>query len=253
MMMEWFDWVSNPQAWVTLATLTVLEIVLGIDNIIFLTILVAKVPKAHQQRTRLFGLGLAMVTRILLLLSIAWVMRLTNPIFTMMNHPFSGRDLILIFGGLFLLYKSATEIYNDVEADADDTPEADVREAAQKGMLVIVMQIAVIDIVFSLDSVITAVGLSNEIMVMVLAVMASVGVMMFAAKSIGDFVERHPSIKMLALSFLIMVGTILIIDGFGIHVPKGYLYAAMGFSLAVEALNIRLRSKEARLARKNRQ
>lgn len=250
MMMEWFDWVSNPQAWVTLITLTILEIVLGIDNIIFLTILVAKVPKEHQQRTRLFGLGLAMVTRVLLLLSIAWVMQLTNPLFEIMDHPFSGRDLILIFGGLFLLYKSATEIYDSVEADEDDTPEADVRAAAEKGMMIIVMQIAVIDIVFSLDSVITAVGLSQDIAVMVIAVMAAVGVMMFAAKAIGDFVENHPSIKMLALAFLIMVGTILIVDGFGIHVPKGYLYAAMGFSLAVEALNIRLRSKSERMQRR---
>lgn len=249
-MMEWFEWVNNPQAWVTLITLTILEIVLGIDNIIFLTILVSKVPKEHQQRTRLFGLALAMVTRVLLLLSIAWVMKLTTPLFEIMNHPFSGRDLILIFGGLFLLYKSATEIYDNVEADEDDTPEADVRDAAQKGMMVIVLQIAIIDIVFSLDSVITAVGLSQDIPVMVIAVMAAVGVMMFAAKTIGDFVERHPSIKMLALAFLIMVGTILIVDGFGIHVPKGYLYAAMGFSLAVEALNIRLRSKPDRLQRR---
>lgn len=251
-MMEWFEWVNNPQAWVTLITLTILEIVLGIDNIIFLTILVSKVPKEHQQRTRLFGLGLAMVTRVLLLLSIAWVMKLTTPLFEIMDHPFSGRDLILIFGGLFLLYKSATEIYDNVEADEDDTPEADVRDAAEKGMMIIVMQIAVIDIVFSLDSVITAVGLSQDIPVMVIAVMAAVLVMMFAAKTIGDFVERHPSIKMLALSFLIMVGTILIIDGFGIHVPKGYLYAAMAFSLAVEALNIRLRSKSERLQRRHR-
>jgi predicted tellurium resistance membrane protein TerC len=251
-MMEWFEWVNNPQAWVTLITLTILEIVLGIDNIIFLTILVSKVPKEHQQRTRLFGLGLAMVTRVLLLLSIAWVMKLTTPLFEIMDHPFSGRDLILIFGGLFLLYKSATEIYDSVEADEDDTPEADVRDAAEKGMMIIVMQIAVIDIVFSLDSVITAVGLSQDIPVMVIAVMAAVLVMMFAAKTIGDFVERHPSIKMLALSFLIMVGTILIIDGFGIHVPKGYLYAAMAFSLAVEALNIRLRSKSERLQRRHR-
>jgi predicted tellurium resistance membrane protein TerC len=167
-----------------------------------------------------------------------------------MEHPFSGRDLILIFGGLFLLYKSATEIYDNVEAEEDDTPEADVRDAAQKGMMIIVMQIAVIDIVFSLDSVITAVGLSQDIPVMVIAVMTSVLVMMFAAKTIGEFVENHPSIKMLALAFLIMVGTILIIDGFGIHVPKGYLYAAMAFSLAVEALNIRLRGKAQRRARR---
>lgn len=250
--MDFMSWMSNPEAWVTLATLTVLEIVLGIDNIIFLTILVAKVPKHLQQRTRLFGLALAMVTRILLLLSISWVMRLTKPLFELFEHGFSGRDLILIVGGLFLVYKSIAEIYE--ETDGEVEPEdASLRETVEKGVLTIVIQIAIIDIVFSLDSVITAVGLSNQIPVMVLAVVASVLVMMFAAKPIGDFVEQHPSIKILALAFLVMVGAVLIIDGCGIHMHKGYLYAAMGFSLAVELLNIRSRGKAVRHAKKQQQ
>lgn len=250
--MDFMSWMSNPEAWVTLATLTILEIVLGIDNIIFLTILVAKVPKHLQQRTRLFGLALAMVTRILLLLSISWVMRLTKPLFELFEHGFSGRDLILIVGGLFLVYKSIAEIYE--ETDGEVEPEdASLRETVEKGVLTIVIQIAIIDIVFSLDSVITAVGLSNQIPVMVLAVVASVLVMMFAAKPIGDFVEQHPSIKILALAFLVMVGAVLIIDGCGIHMHKGYLYAAMGFSLAVELLNIRSRGKAVRHAKKQQQ
>lgn len=251
--MDFISWMSNPEAWVTLATLTVLEIVLGIDNIIFLTILVAKVPKRLQQRTRLFGLALAMVTRIMLLLSISWVMRLTEPLFTLAAHGFSGRDLILIGGGLFLVYKSVVEIYSETDGKAEPETELGARETAEKGVLAVVIQIAIIDIVFSLDSVITAVGLSNDIPVMVLAVVASVFVMMFAAKPIGDFVEQHPSIKILALAFLVMVGAVLIVDGCGIHMHKGYLYAAMGFSLAVELLNIRSRGKAARHAKQDQQ
>lgn len=250
--MDFMSWMSNPEAWVTLATLTVLEIVLGIDNIIFLTILVAKVPKHLQQRTRLFGLALAMVTRILLLLSISWVMRLTEPLFELFGHGFSGRDLILIVGGLFLVYKSIAEIYEETDGEVEQE-DASLRETVEKGVLTIVIQIAIIDIVFSLDSVITAVGLSNQIPVMVLAVVASVLVMMFAAKPIGDFVEQHPSIKILALAFLVMVGAVLIVDGCGIHMHKGYLYAAMGFSLAVELLNIRSRGKALRHAKKQPQ
>lgn len=248
--MDFISWMSNPEAWVTLATLTVLEIVLGIDNIIFLTILVAKVPKRLQHRTRLFGLGLAMVTRILLLLSISWVMRLTEPLFAISAHGFSGRDLILIGGGLFLLYKSVVEIYSETDGKIEHQDALSVRETAEKGVLAVVIQIAIIDIVFSLDSVITAVGLSNDIPVMVLAVVAAVLVMMFAAKPIGDFVEQHPSIKILALAFLVLVGIVLIVDGFGFHMPKGYLYAAMGFSLAVELLNIRSRGKPLRQLKK---
>ncbi|AXI01446.1 TerC family protein [Aquirhabdus parva] len=247
--MDFFSWMSNPEAWVTLATLTVLEIVLGIDNIIFLTILVAKVPKHLQNRTRVFGLALAMITRILLLLSISWVMRLTEPLFAILDHNISGRDLILILGGLFLIYKSIVEIYEETDGEEEHN-ELTTSDAVQKGVFAIVIQIAIIDIVFSLDSVITAVGLSNDIPVMVLAVVASVLVMMFAAKPIGDFVERHPSIKMLALTFLVLVGGFLVIEGLGLHLEKGYLYGAMGFSLLVELLNIRRRGKTARHHRK---
>jgi len=247
--MDFLSWINDPEAWVTLLTLTVLEIVLGIDNIIFLTILVAKVPQRLQQRTRMFGLALAMITRILLLLSISWVMRLTDPLFALAGHGFSGRDLILIAGGLFLVYKSTAEILEETDGKIEhDDPS--LRESAEKGVLSIVIQIAIIDIVFSLDSVITAVGLSNQIAVMVIAVVTSVAVMMFAAKPIGEFVERHASIKILALAFLVVVGAVLIVEGFGIHVIKNYLYAAMGFSLIVELLNIRSRSKPLRHAKK---
>jgi predicted tellurium resistance membrane protein TerC len=237
-----FEWIADPQAWITLATLTFLEIVLGIDNIIFLTILVNKVEEKKRQHARLFGLALAMVTRIMLLLSLAWVMRLTEPFFTLLNHGVSGRDLILIGGGLFLLWKAATEIFESVEAE-EQGEETMAKGMAHAGFLSIILQIAIIDIVFSLDSVITAVGLSQHLPVMVIAIMISVLVMMFAARAIGDFVDAHPSIKILALSFLVLVGTILIVDGMGMHVPKGYIYFAMAFSLAVEALNIRMRKK----------
>jgi len=248
--MDFFSWMSNPESWVTLVTLTMLEIVLGIDNIIFLTILVAKVPKHLQNRTRLFGLGLAMGTRVLLLFSIAWVMRLTEPMFSLLGQGFSGRDLILIGGGLFLIYKSCTEIW----AETDGTTHShgpDVKDAVQKSVFAIVVQIAIIDIVFSLDSVITAVGLSNELPVMILAVMASVLVMMFMAKPIGEFVERHSSIKIMALAFLVLVGGVLIVEGFGVHVDKNCIYAAMGFALLVELLNIRARGKAARHVKKD--
>lgn len=242
--MEWLAWMSDPQAWVSLATLTLLEIVLGVDNIIFLTILVNKVPPEHRQRTRMFGLALAMGTRILLLLSLAWIMRLTEPLFTVLGHAISGRDIILIGGGLFLLWKASTEIYEEVEADTEEEDVVKTGDSKQAAMTAIVLQIAVIDIVFSLDSVITAVGLSQHLPVMVLAIVAAVGVMMFAAKAIGEFVEAHPSIKMLALSFLVVVGTVLVADGMGFHVPKGYIYFAMAFSLLVEGLNIRMRKKK---------
>jgi len=236
-----FEWIADPQAWMALATLTLLEIVLGIDNIIFLTILVNRVPPEQRHRTRLFGLALAMVTRIMLLLSLAWVMRLTEPFFTLLSHPVSGRDLILIGGGLFLLWKSATEIYDSLEGSGEDgEPSPNAGSAA---FISIVLQIAVIDIVFSLDSVITAVGLAKDVPVMVIAIMLSVGVMMFAAKGIGDFVDAHPSIKVLALSFLVLVGTLLVAEGMGQHVSKGYVYFAMAFSLLVEMLNIRMRKK----------
>lgn len=243
-MIEWISWVNDPQAWITLVTLTFLEIVLGIDNIIFLTILVNKVEEARRQQARVFGLALAMVTRILLLLSLAWVMQLVQPLFTVFGNEVSGRDIILIGGGLFLLWKASTEIFESVEA-AEQVEETAARHMTQSTFMSVIIQIAIIDIVFSLDSVITAVGLSQHVPVMVMAIVTAVGVMMFAAKPIGDFVDAHPSIKILALSFLVMIGMILVVDGLGYHVPKGYVYFAMAFSLGVEMVNIRMRKRRA--------
>lgn len=237
------EWISDPQAWVTLATLSLLEIVLGIDNIIFLTILVNKVEPAKRGTARYFGLALAMLTRIALLLSITWVMRLVNPLFTLAGHAITGRDIILIGGGLFLLWKSATEIFDTVEGEDAETQAEHTAASTGANFMAIIVQIAIIDIVFSLDSVITAVGLAQNVEIMVAAIVASVGVMMFAAKPIGDFVDTHPSIKVLALAFLVMVGTLLIAEGFGQHVDKGYVYGAMAFSVLVEMLNIRMRKR----------
>jgi predicted tellurium resistance membrane protein TerC len=237
-----FEWMADPQAWITLVTLTFLEIVLGIDNIIFLTILVNKVEAARRNSARIFGLALAMVTRILLLLSLAWVMQLTQPFFTVFDKDISGRDLILIGGGLFLLWKATTEIFESVEAE-EHNEETTAKAIGHASFYSVILQIAVIDIVFSLDSVITAVGLSQHVPVMVAAIVIAVGVMMFAAKPIGEFVDAHPSIKILALAFLVMIGMILVVDGLGYHVPKGYVYFAMAFSLGVEMLNIRMRKK----------
>jgi predicted tellurium resistance membrane protein TerC len=232
------DWIADPNAWIALATLTALEIVLGVDNIIFISILVGRVPPERRELARRLGLGLAMGTRILLLLSLAWMMRLTEPLFTLWQS-FSGRDLILIAGGLFLLWKSVHEIHNSLEGVEDEHGGAPA-VASFGGVLV---QIAIIDLVFSLDSVITAVGMVEQIPVMVLAIMLSVGVMMFAARPIGEFVEAHPTIKMLALAFLVLVGVTLIAEGFETHVPKGYIYFAMAFSVGVEMLNLRLRAR----------
>lgn len=233
------EWLYDPQAWIALATLTALEIVLGIDNIIFISILVGRLPKAQQNTARILGLSLAMITRILLLLSLAWVMGLTEPMFSVLDKPISGRDLILLGGGLFLIWKSTHEIHNSLEGE-DEAPRTTTGSAAFAATLV---QIAIIDIVFSLDSVITAVGMANHIPVMVLAIVLAVAVMMFAAKPISDFVDEHPTIKMLALSFLIVVGFALMGEGLGLHIPKGYIYFAMAFSLVVEMLNIRMRKK----------
>ena len=233
-----FEWLLDPSAWMALATLTLLEIVLGIDNIIFISILVSKLPPEQRQRARVLGLAGAMVTRVLLLLSLAWVMRLTSPLFSMFDEAISGRDLILIIGGLFLLAKSTHEIHGSLEGDEE---ESSAKTGAAHGFMATLVQIAILDIVFSLDSVITAVGMASHVPVMVLAIMIAVGVMMFAAKAIGDFVDTHPTIKMLALSFLILVGVALIAEGFDLHIPKGYIYFAMAFSLGVEMLNIRLR------------
>ncbi len=237
-----FDWLADPNAWIALATLTALEIVLGIDNIIFISILVGRLPEAQRDRARRLGLALAMGSRIALLLSLAWIMRLTAPLFTVMGNEISGRDLILLGGGLFLLWKSVHEIHGSLEGGHEESQAVGAAQATFAGVLV---QIAVIDIVFSLDSVITAVGLADQISVMVLAILISVGVMMFAAKPIGEFVDRHPTIKMLALSFLVLVGVTLIAEGLDTHVPKGYIYFAMAFSVIVEMINIRLRSRMA--------
>jgi len=232
------DWIADPNAWIALATLTALEIVLGIDNIIFLSVLVSRLPPARRNVARRLGLALAMITRIALLLSLTWMMRLTEPLFTLWQE-ISGRDLILIGGGLFLLWKSVHEIHNSLEGEGDDGQPAP-KAAGFAGVLV---QIALIDIVFSLDSVVTAVGLADQVAVMVLAIVISVAVMMFSARTIGEFVDAHPTIKMLALAFLVLVGVTLIAEGFDAHVPKGYIYFAMAFSIAVESLNIRLRGK----------
>ncbi|MEK0362074.1 TerC family protein [Pseudomonas sp. CBC3] len=233
------EWLSSPEIWVAFLTLTALEIVLGIDNIIFISILVGRLPKEQQPKARFFGLALAMGTRILLLLSITWVMRLTNDLFTIFGHGVSGRDLILFFGGLFLLFKSTMEIWHSVEGE--EGQEGTTGGAVKAGFVGIILQIAVIDIVFSLDSVITAVGLVDNVQVMIAAIVIAVGVMMLSASTISDFIEKHPTLKILALSFLIVVGTLLIAEAFGAHVPKGYVYFAMAFSLTVEALNIRMR------------
>ena len=232
------DWIVDPNAWIALATLTALEIVLGIDNIIFISILVGRLPEHQRNLGRRLGLGLAMGTRILLLLSLAWIMRLTTPLFTVVQE-ISGRDLILIGGGLFLLWKSVHEIHASLEG-SEETSEAGI---AAPSFAAVLAQIAIIDIVFSLDSVITAVGLADQVTVMVLAIVISVAVMMFAARPIGEFVDRHPTIKMLALSFLVLVGVTLFAEGFDTHVPKGYIYFAMVFSMAVETLNIRMRAR----------
>jgi predicted tellurium resistance membrane protein TerC len=233
-----FDWISSPGGWIALVTLTVLEIVLGVDNIIFISILSGKLPQHQQDRARRIGLLLAMLMRVALLFSIAWVARLKEPLFAVFGHGVSGRDLVLILGGLFLLAKSTHEIHENLEGEGAHGEARAVASFA--GVLV---QIMLLDIVFSLDSVITAIGMADELSVMILAVMIAVGVMMVAAGSISRFVERHPTVKMLALSFLLLIGMSLILDGVGQHVPKGYIYFAMGFSVFVEMINLRVRKK----------
>ena len=234
------EWLSDPQAWAALATLTALEIVLGIDNIIFISILVGRLPAHQREKARLLGLGLAMLTRLALLFSLVWVMGLGGTLFTVFGNDISGRDLILIGGGLFLLVKSTSEIHESLEG-AGET-EQHIAVASFTGVLI---QIAIIDIVFSLDSVITAVGLAEQISIMAIAIIIAVLVMLFAARAISEFVDTHPTIKMLALSFLILVGTALIAEGFDFHVPRGYIYFAMAFSVAVEMLNLRMRRRSA--------
>jgi predicted tellurium resistance membrane protein TerC len=243
-----FEWVTSPEAWVALLTLTTLEIVLGIDNIIFISILVGRLPEAQRNFARRMGLGLAMLTRLGLLFSITWVMGLTEPWFTVFGNSVSGRDIVLIGGGMFLLFKATHEIHNSLEGAGDNA-----KNIAVTSMGMVLIQIAILDIVFSLDSVITAVGLVEHITLMAIAIIMAVLVMLMAAKPIGDFVEDHPTIKILALSFLILVGMTLIVEGFDVHIPKGYIYFAMAFSVGVEFLNLRMRKKTAETVKVHRQ
>ena len=234
-----FEWMMHPASWIALATLIALEIVLGIDNIIFISILVGRLPVEQRNTARKLGLGLAMMARLALLFSIFWVMGLVRPWFTVLNREISGRDLILITGGLFLLAKSTHEIHSSLEiVHHEDNVKG------QASFFSVLAQIAVLDIVFSLDSVITAVGLVEHIFIMIVAIILSVGVMLFAARPIGVFVDHNPTIKMLALAFLLLIGFTLMAEGLDVHVPKGYIYFAMAFSVGVELLNIRVRKKK---------
>lgn len=233
------EWMSNPESWIALVTLTVLEIVLGIDNIIFISILAGKLPKEQQAKARTIGLGLAMFIRIALLASLAWIARLTDPLFTVMNQEISGRDLILLVGGVFLLFKATREIHDRLEGD-----EGHASAKVRASFASVLVQILLLDIVFSLDSVITAVGMAEELAIMIIAVIVAVAVMMFSAGPISEFVSKHPTVKMLALSFLLLIGMSLVAEGLDQHIPKGYIYFAMGFSVLVEMLNLRSKSKK---------
>ena len=244
-----FEWLTNPEAWIALFTLTALEIVLGIDNIIFISILVGRLPAQQRQSARIIGLALAMLTRIALLVSLAWIMKLTQPLFTLLGQEISGRDLILLLGGLFLIVKSTHEIHNEMNPEDEDDEILEKKKAPNYFLTLI--QIAILDIVFSLDSVITAVGMANNIEVMIIAIMIAVGVMMLAARAIGDFVDSHPTLKVLALSFLIMIGVMLIAESFDFHIPKGYVYFAMAFSVCVEMINIRMRARVVKRGKKS--
>ena len=240
-----FAWINDPQIWLSLITLSALEIVLGIDNLVFIAILTGRLPAHQRALGRKVGLSLALITRLMLLAALAWIVGLTEPLLTLGGKGFSWRDLILIGGGLFLLYKATTEIHEMVEHDADegDKPEG----AASATFRGIVLQIAVIDIIFSLDSVITAVGMADQLWVMVAAVVFAMLIMIVASNPLANFVAAHPTVKMLALSFLLLIGVLLIADGFGLHVPKGYVYFALAFSVAVETLNHWVRARRKRL------
>ncbi len=239
------DWITNPHAWIALAMLTALEIVLGIDNIIFISILTGKLPRRSQARARVTGLGLAMISRIFLLLMMTWIMGLTKPFFAVLGNEISGRDLILIGGGIFLLIKSTLEIHEKLEGKT--VPRATRVSASYAGTLI---QIALLDIVFSFDSVITAIGMVDHLGIMIIAVILAVIFMMFASGSISRFVETHPTIKILALAFLFLIGIVLIADGFGHHIPKGYIYFSLAFSASVEMINLRIRKHRAAKARR---
>ena len=238
-----FSWLFSPEAWVALVTLTLLEIILGIDNIIFIAILVTRLPRDLRDRARVLGLALAMITRILLLVSIFWIMKLTTPLFSVFGVEFSGKDLILIGGGLFLIWKSTREIHAQTQGEEQGDFDSN-KKASFAGILI---QIAILDIVFSLDSVITAVGMAKDLQVMILAVIIAVLVMMLASKYIAHFVDENPSIKVLALAFLILVGMTLIAEGWDLHISKGYIYFAMAFSLVVEGINIYISKKNRRI------
>jgi predicted tellurium resistance membrane protein TerC len=232
------EWITSPETWIALLTLTALEIVLGIDNIIFISILANKLPEKQQDMGRQIGLAMAMITRIALLFSLAWLTRLTAPLFSLFQHEISGRDIILISGGLFLLGKSTFEIHDKLEGE-----EGHVSEGVAASLAGVVFQIMLLDIVFSLDSVITAIGMVNEIEIMVAAVVIAVGIMLFASGPISAFVNDRPTLKILALSFLLLIGFSLVADGLGLHIPKGYIYFAMGFSVFVEVINLQVRAK----------
>ena len=236
------EWLTDPNIWIGLLTLTVLEIVLGVDNIIFISILSGKLPKAQQPRARQLGLLGAFVTRVLLLLSIAWLVRLTRPLFTVLGHGFSGRDLILLVGGLFLIAKATYEIHGKLEGEEHTSEE----KRAVQSMFGVVVQIMLIDIVFSLDSVITAVGMVDEVSIMIAANVIALAIMLLSAGPIARFVDMHPTIKMLALAFLVLIGTNLVAESLGTHIPKGYTYFAMAFSVAVEMLNLKMRARAAK-------
>ena len=232
------DWISDPTIWTALLTLTALEIVLGVDNVIFISILSNKLPPEQRDRARLVGLGAAMVMRIALLFAISWLVGLTEPWFEVFGQEFSGRDLILLVGGLFLLYKATTELHEKLEGH-----EASQSAKAVTSFASVIAQIMILDMVFSLDSVITAVGMADDVGVMVAAVIIAVGVMMVAAKPLSEFVQQHPTVKVLALAFLLLIGMSLVAEGFGHHIPKGYIYSAMAFSVIVEMINLRVRSQ----------
>jgi predicted tellurium resistance membrane protein TerC len=234
------DWITSPEAWIALLTLTVLEIVLGIDNVVFISILAGKLPQEQQRKARRVGLGLAMLMRIVLLLSLTWIIKLTAPLFTVLGEEISGRDLVLILGGLFLLAKSTHEIHERLEGE-----EGEASTRVKPSLVNVLVQIMLLDIVFSLDSVITAVGMAEDLGVMITAVVIAVGFMLVFAGPVSDFVDRHPTVKMLALSFLLLIGLALIADGLNQHIPKGYIYFAMAFSVGVELLNLRMRRGKA--------